>query len=231
MQPEIDLLGLPLKTFGIMFALGFLASGAVIQRRMKELRIPADWAYEMIFSALVGGLVGARLYWVDRELSASSDDLLGNLLGGTGLVWYGGVLGGALLVVLWARLARLARPDAARRRGGAAGARLRDRPDRLPALGRRRLRQGLGRAVGDGLSARDGPDDRGDGAPDADLRDARDGARRLVPVDAARPRRARASSSRSTSSSPGWSGSWSSSCAATRPRRSGSRCRSCRASP
>ncbi len=55
----------------------------------------------MIFSALVGGLVGARLFWVienpDRVKGAA------DLVGGTGLVWYGGVLGGALFVVLWAR--------------------------------------------------------------------------------------------------------------------------------
>ena len=101
MQPEIDLLGLPLKTFGIMFALGFIASGAVIYRRMQELRIPADWAYEMIFSALIGGLVGSRLFWVIENPDRVNG--VGDLIGGTGLVWYGGVLGGALFVVLWAR--------------------------------------------------------------------------------------------------------------------------------
>jgi phosphatidylglycerol---prolipoprotein diacylglyceryl transferase len=100
-QPEIDLLGLPIKTFGLMFALGFIASGAVIHRRMKELQIPGDWAYEMIFAALIGGLVGSRLFWVIEN----PDRVHGvrDLIGGTGLVWYGGVLGGALFVVLWAR--------------------------------------------------------------------------------------------------------------------------------
>ena len=58
------LLGLPLKTFGLMFALGFLASGARDPRRMREIGKPDDWAYEMIFAAFVGGLVGSRLYWV-----------------------------------------------------------------------------------------------------------------------------------------------------------------------
>jgi phosphatidylglycerol---prolipoprotein diacylglyceryl transferase len=100
-QPEIDLLGLPLKTFGIMFALGFIAAGAVIHRRMKELWVPVDWAYEMIFAALVGGLVGARLFWVIENPDRVHG--VGDLVGGTGLVWYGGVLGGALFVVAWAR--------------------------------------------------------------------------------------------------------------------------------
>lgn len=101
MQPEIDVLGLPLKTFGMMFALGFIAAGAVIHRRMKELRVPADWAYEMIFAALLGGLVGSRLFWIVENPDRVQG--LGDVIGGTGLVWYGGVIGGALFVILWAR--------------------------------------------------------------------------------------------------------------------------------
>lgn len=101
MQPEIDLLGLPLKTFGLMFALGFLASGAVIHRRMQEIGKPVDWAYEMIFAALVGGLVGSRLFWIIEN--PDRIDGFGDLIGGSGLVWYGGVIGGAVCVLGWAR--------------------------------------------------------------------------------------------------------------------------------
>jgi phosphatidylglycerol:prolipoprotein diacylglycerol transferase len=102
MQPEIDLFGLPLKTFGLLFALGFLASGAVISRRLKELGKPVDWAYEIVFSALVGGLVGSRLYYVVQHYDDVKGDLLGGLFGGSGLVWYGGAIGGAIAVVIWA---------------------------------------------------------------------------------------------------------------------------------
>ena len=61
MQPEIDLGPLTLQTFGIMFALGFVAAGVLVARRLQELGKPVDWAYEMIFAALVGGVVGSRL--------------------------------------------------------------------------------------------------------------------------------------------------------------------------
>ncbi len=101
-QPEIDLLGLPVKTFGLLFGLAFVACGLVLTRRLKELDKPVDWAYEIVFSALLGGVVGAKLYYVVQNYD-SGDSLLGNVFSGSGLVWYGGALGGALAVGLWAR--------------------------------------------------------------------------------------------------------------------------------
>ena len=102
MQPEIDLGPLTLQTFGICFALGFLASGVVLSRRFRELGHSPDLAYEMVFAALVGGLVGSRLYYVFDNWDEASDDVLGSLFSGSGLVWYGGAIGGALGVGLWA---------------------------------------------------------------------------------------------------------------------------------
>lgn len=102
MQPDINLLGISLKTFGILFALGFLASGSLIARRLKEQDKPVDWAYEIVFAALIGGLVGSRLYYLVENYDQVKDDLLGGIFGGAGLVWYGGAIGGAIAVLLWA---------------------------------------------------------------------------------------------------------------------------------
>jgi phosphatidylglycerol:prolipoprotein diacylglycerol transferase len=102
-QPEIHVLGLSLKTFGIAFALAFVAIGVVVARRLRELGRPVEWAYELTLACLVGGLVGARLYFIVQNYSDVKHDLLGNLFSGSGLVWYGGLLGGAIAVVGWAR--------------------------------------------------------------------------------------------------------------------------------
>jgi phosphatidylglycerol:prolipoprotein diacylglycerol transferase len=106
MQPEIHLGPLTLQTFGIMFSLGFVAAGAVVARRLKELGKPVDWAYELIFAALIGGLVGARAYYIAQHWDTVKDDFLGNLLSGEGLVWYGGALGGAAGALIWAQRRR-----------------------------------------------------------------------------------------------------------------------------
>jgi len=100
--PELHIGGITLQTFGICFAVAFLAAGAVLARRLPEIGKPRDWAYEIIFAGLVGGLVGARLDYIAQNWSKVSHDLLGSLFSGSGLVWYGGVLGGVIGVCLWA---------------------------------------------------------------------------------------------------------------------------------
>jgi phosphatidylglycerol:prolipoprotein diacylglycerol transferase len=103
MKPEIEILGISIKTFGVMFALGFLACGAVVARRLRELHKPVDWAYEITFAALLGGVIGARAYYVIQNYSQVKHDLLGSVFSGSGLVWYGGAIGGAIGVLLWMR--------------------------------------------------------------------------------------------------------------------------------
>lgn len=102
MYPEISIGPITLQTFGLMFGLGFIAAGLVIARRFGEVGKPPDWAYEMTFSALIGGLVGSRLYFLFENWDDVKDDFIGNLFSGSGLVWYGGAIGGALAVIAWA---------------------------------------------------------------------------------------------------------------------------------
>ena len=101
MKPELHILGVSIKTFGLTFALGFIACGAVLARRLRELGRPVDWAYEIIFAALVGGVVGARGYYLIQHYDEVKHHLLSNIFSGSGLVWYGGVIGGAIAVLAW----------------------------------------------------------------------------------------------------------------------------------
>jgi phosphatidylglycerol:prolipoprotein diacylglycerol transferase len=103
MQPEIHLGPLTLQTFGIAFALAFVASGSLFARRLHELGKPVDWAYEGIFAALIGGLVGSRVDYIIQNWDQVSGDIFGNVFSGSGLVFFGGLIGGAVGVVIWAR--------------------------------------------------------------------------------------------------------------------------------
>jgi phosphatidylglycerol:prolipoprotein diacylglycerol transferase len=101
-QPTIHLGPLTIQTFGLCFAFGFLVAAGILGRRLRELGKPPEWAWELTFATLVGGLVGSRLDYLLENWSKVKGDLLGNIFSGTGLVWYGGVIGGALGAVLWA---------------------------------------------------------------------------------------------------------------------------------
>jgi phosphatidylglycerol:prolipoprotein diacylglycerol transferase len=101
-RPEIQVLGISVKTFGLCFALAFLASGMTVSRRLVEIGRSSEWAYEMVFAAVVGGLVGSRGYYLIQNYNDVKDDLLGNIFSGAGLVWYGGAIGGAIAVCFWA---------------------------------------------------------------------------------------------------------------------------------
>src|SRR5260221_10016638 len=121
MLVHVDVFGVSLNTFAIVFALAFLACGLVIARRLRELGKPVDWAYEMVFAALVGGVVGSRVYFIAQN--GTGGGLTNTLFSGSGLIWYGGVVGGALAVALWAWYRRFLRR-------GAPGP-----PGRAPVLG------------------------------------------------------------------------------------------------
>ncbi len=98
MLPEIG----PIKTFGLMFGLAFVAAGMVLARRLKEQGRQPDLAYEIIFAGLIGGVVGSRLWWFFENYDENKSDVFGNLFGGSGLTWYGGAIGGAAAVIFWA---------------------------------------------------------------------------------------------------------------------------------
>jgi phosphatidylglycerol---prolipoprotein diacylglyceryl transferase len=97
--PHINIFGITIQTFWVFFALNFAAWGALVHRRLGELGKPPEWAFEMVVVAVVGGLIGARAYYLIQNHKAIS---LGNVFSGSGLVWYGGLAGGVVAMLIWA---------------------------------------------------------------------------------------------------------------------------------
>jgi phosphatidylglycerol---prolipoprotein diacylglyceryl transferase len=103
MLAHVHIFGITIQTFGVFFALNFISWGLLAARRLVELDKPVDWAYEIVIAAVVGGLIGARVYYLIQNHGSLHGSLLGNVFGGSGLVWYGGFLGGTVFVLAWAR--------------------------------------------------------------------------------------------------------------------------------
>ncbi len=85
---------LELTGFGIMMMLGFLAAGWVIQKALVDKGLTEAYAEYIIVAGVVGGILGAKLWYVALHPNT------GALLSRGGLVWYGGFVGGMAAVLL-----------------------------------------------------------------------------------------------------------------------------------
>jgi phosphatidylglycerol:prolipoprotein diacylglycerol transferase len=102
MQPEIDLGPVTIQTFGLCLALALVSCGLIVGKRLRELGRPSDWSYEMVFAAGLGGVVGAKVDWIIQNAHVAFDRGVLETIFGPGLVFFGGLLGGAIAVCLWA---------------------------------------------------------------------------------------------------------------------------------
>jgi phosphatidylglycerol:prolipoprotein diacylglycerol transferase len=79
--------------YGIMLMVGFLIGGWLIDRDLRSRGYAPDYAADITVAAVIGGVLGAKLWYV----AATGDP--GALLTRGGLVWYGGFIGVALAVL------------------------------------------------------------------------------------------------------------------------------------
>lgn len=95
--------GIPIEAFWTTVFFGFLASLLVIRAELIRLGRDAAAAYDLILWAYVGGFVGARLLLVVTAWDRFQQDPFELLFSGSGWVWQGGVMGGAIAVSWKAR--------------------------------------------------------------------------------------------------------------------------------
>ena len=82
---------LDITGYGIMMMVGFLVGGWLIARELRRLELNEAYAQDIVVAAVVGGIIGAKLWYV----ALTGDGLFSR----GGLVWYGGFLGGAVAVL------------------------------------------------------------------------------------------------------------------------------------
>jgi phosphatidylglycerol---prolipoprotein diacylglyceryl transferase len=85
---------LEITGYGLMMMVAFLMGGWLIALELKRRGLSEDYAADMIAAAVIGGIVGAKLWYVAVAQDA------GALFSRGGLVWYGGFIGGAAAVIL-----------------------------------------------------------------------------------------------------------------------------------
>jgi phosphatidylglycerol:prolipoprotein diacylglycerol transferase len=85
---------LEITGYGLMLMVAFLMGGWLIARQLRENQLREDYAADIVAAAVIGGIVGAKLWYV----ALTGDP--GALFSRGGLVWYGGFIGGAIAVML-----------------------------------------------------------------------------------------------------------------------------------
>lgn len=101
MYPELFHLGpLTIYTYGLMMATGFLVCYLILQKELKRRGDSPELASNLVFWAAIGGIAGAKLLFIIDYWSDFLADPLGMVFSGAGLVFHGGLIGGALAVIL-----------------------------------------------------------------------------------------------------------------------------------
>jgi phosphatidylglycerol:prolipoprotein diacylglycerol transferase len=77
-----------ITTFGLMMFLGFLLGAMALTREFRRRKLDEDVASSVVLGAAVGGILGAKIYYAILYSDMSL------LFSRSGLVWYGGLIGG-----------------------------------------------------------------------------------------------------------------------------------------
>src|SRR2546427_10696492 len=80
---------LELTGYGLMMMVAFLMAGWAIQLDVRDRGLDEDYAADIIIAGVIGGLVGAKLWYVFLTGEAEA------LFRRGGVVWYGGFPGAA----------------------------------------------------------------------------------------------------------------------------------------
>ncbi|MEZ4415707.1 MAG: prolipoprotein diacylglyceryl transferase [Gemmatimonadota bacterium] len=99
--------GAEVQSFGILLFFSFIAAGVVARHELNRLGEDGERMSDLVFWALVGGIVGGKLYFVLANPPQSGGRGLSALFSGTGFTWYGGFILATLMVWIYMRRTRL----------------------------------------------------------------------------------------------------------------------------
>ena len=99
---------IPVYWYGILIATGFILAILYASRRAKEFGIDADRMLDVVLGGAIGGIVGARAYFVllRWDYYGQNLDQIFNTRSG-GMAIYGGIIGGVLIGYLMCRIRKV----------------------------------------------------------------------------------------------------------------------------
>lgn len=105
--------GFDIQAFWVTVIAGFLAALVVARSELRRRHHDPRLAYDLILYSYIGGFVGARVFLVFYAWDAFNRDPFEFLFSGSGWVWQGGLIGGAVAVIFVSRRIGLPLADVA----------------------------------------------------------------------------------------------------------------------
>jgi phosphatidylglycerol---prolipoprotein diacylglyceryl transferase len=105
--------GEAVTSFGVFMLLAFLTGGYILRAEMRRMGEDPEKAWDLVFMAVIGGIVGAKAYYLLLNWDRTMADPVGMILARGGLVWYGGFILATVLVVWEIRRQKLPLPKMA----------------------------------------------------------------------------------------------------------------------
>lgn len=91
--------GEPVTSFGIYMFFAFMVAGFTGRAELERMGYDPEKAWDFVFMAVIGGILGAKLYYLFLNFPRLVESPMEMILSRGGLVWYGGFLLAAALVV------------------------------------------------------------------------------------------------------------------------------------
>jgi phosphatidylglycerol:prolipoprotein diacylglycerol transferase len=96
-----------ITSFGLMMFLSFLGGAWILGKMLKRYGFNPDLAWDMLAWIAIGGIVGAKAYYLALHWSDLAANPLREIFSRGGLVWYGGLIGGVTAYYLQIRNRKL----------------------------------------------------------------------------------------------------------------------------
>jgi phosphatidylglycerol:prolipoprotein diacylglycerol transferase len=108
MLPEILRIGdFVVTSFGVMMFLSFIGGAWATGLQLQRYGLPKELIWDMLAWIAIGGILGAKFYYLALHWQDLVANPMGELLSRGGLVWYGGLIGGVTGYYLQIRARKL----------------------------------------------------------------------------------------------------------------------------
>ncbi|MCX7878358.1 MAG: prolipoprotein diacylglyceryl transferase [Ignavibacteria bacterium] len=110
MIPKLfDIGPIPVYSYGLMLGISFIVASWILSKEFKRKGLDENYAVNITFIALIGGIVGSKLLYVIEEWNSIMSKPVGKifstdgLFSPAGLTWYGGFILATVLIYLYTR--------------------------------------------------------------------------------------------------------------------------------